>query len=219
MKRLFIYVALAVVFAIAVVLKIGIIKERESAEIVSILGEWQRDGVPVEAFEVTRQDLVRTEKLTGEVKSQRRIEAMVSSSLARSLARGRQVSLPGANGLLQGTVADVTRAGGATGLFRVVISLRAPLEAAAGSMVAVDVEVSRIPGVLVVPTTAIKTENGKNYVWRLTDGAATRSEVQVGARSAGLVQVRQGLQEGDLVVARGQSNLQEDLGVQTISTL
>ncbi len=219
MKRALIYIALVVVFIVAIVIKIGVIKEKESATVVSILGEWQRDGIPVEAYKVDRQDLVRLEKLTGEVKSPRLLEAAVSSSLTRSLNAGDRVFAVTENGSINGSVRSVARSAGPTGLFRVEISLSTPVSEPAGSILPVDVEVERLSKRLVVPSSALRTVDGKTYVWKLVDGAAEQTEVASGPSAGGFVEITQGLKEGDQVVARGQSNLQSDLGVQIIETL
>ena len=88
-----------------------------------------------------------------------------------------------------------------------------------GSSLPVDVEVDRLRQRLVVPSTSLRTDEGKTYVWKLINNAAERVEVTTGPTSGQLVEIRQGLSEGDLVVVRGQSNLQSDMGVQIIGNL
>lgn len=219
MKRLIIYFLVVLAFAGVVVWKMGVIKEKQAATVVSILGEWQRDGVPVEAFEVARQDLVQKEKLTGEVRTPHRLEAAVSASLARMLESGRPALVNEGEETLQASVLRVARSAGPTGLYQVILQMEAPVSSAPGSSLAVDVEVSRLRSVLAVPATSLQTEGDQSFVWKLVDGAAEKTEVQVGPASQGLVQITRGLQEGDLVVARGQANIESDLGVEVIGTL
>lgn len=64
--------------------------------------------------------------------------------------------------------------------------------------VSVDIEVARLAGVLAVPAEAI---HDGGWVIVARDGRARRQAVKVGARGSGMVEVAQGLAEGDLVLA------------------
>ena len=71
-----------------------------------------------------------------------------------------------------------------------------------GSAVSVEVLLSQRQGVLAVPTTALQREGQKPYVW-VVDGAgkARRRAVQTGLSTLEAVEITQGLQEGDQVIA------------------
>ena len=73
-------------------------------------------------------------------------------------------------------------------------------------------------GALVVPEEAVVPQGSKQVVFRLEkegegDGAkniSRRTEVQLGLRRGAMVQVLEGLKEGDTVVVAGQQRLQRD---------
>lgn len=102
--------------------------------------------------------------------------------------------------------------------------VRAALPAAPGTplrpglFARVTVVMSVTEGALVVPEEAVVPQGGKQVVFRLEkegegDGAkniSRRTEVQLGLRRGAMVQVLEGLKEGDTVVVAGQQRLQRD---------
>lgn len=71
-----------------------------------------------------------------------------------------------------------------------------------GSAVSVEVLLSQRQGVLAVPTTALQRDGQETYLW-VVDGAskARRRTVQTGLSTLEAVEITQGLQEGDRVIA------------------
>lgn len=66
------------------------------------------------------------------------------------------------------------------------------------------------PSVLAVPPTAIDSEHGKHSVLLVSpQGRLTRREIETGIETAESVEIREGLQEGDLVVSGGRGQLKE----------
>lgn len=102
--------------------------------------------------------------------------------------------------------------------------VRAALPAAPGTplrpglFARVTVVMSVTEGALMVPEEAVVPQGGKQVVFRLEkegegDGAknvSRRTEVQLGLRRGAMVQVLDGLKEGDTVVVAGQQRLQRD---------
>jgi membrane fusion protein (multidrug efflux system) len=70
---------------------------------------------------------------------------------------------------------------------------------------------SRRENALVVPEEALVPQGGKQYIFRVSDGAngkvANRLEARIGLRLPGKVEVLEGLAAGDLVVTAGQTRL------------
>jgi membrane fusion protein (multidrug efflux system) len=68
----------------------------------------------------------------------------------------------------------------------------------------------------VVPEEAIVPQGGRQFIYRLVDGPdqdtkiAQRTEVKVGIRRPGRVEIVEGVQPGDLVVTAGQQRIQKD---------
>jgi HlyD family secretion protein len=71
-----------------------------------------------------------------------------------------------------------------------------------GSAVSVEVLLSQRQGVLAVPTTALQRDGQETYLW-VVDGAskARRRAVQTGLSTLDAVEITQGLQVGDRVIA------------------
>ena len=60
---------------------------------------------------------------------------------------------------------------------------------------------------LVVPTQAIEHEGSESYVWTIRDGRARRVPVVKGSETQSGVEVRQGLQDGDVLIVAPPANL------------
>ena len=68
---------------------------------------------------------------------------------------------------------------------------------------------------LVVPEQAIVPQGDEWYVYRVIDGKALRTKVEIGQRRDGKTEIVRGLQDGDLVVTAGQLKLRDGVPVQT----
>jgi membrane fusion protein (multidrug efflux system) len=71
--------------------------------------------------------------------------------------------------------------------------------------------------VLMVPEEALSPRQGKQFVFLVQDGRAVEREVQIGARSPGLVEVRTGLAAGDVIVTEGIQRLRDGVPLQVLS--
>jgi membrane fusion protein (multidrug efflux system) len=71
--------------------------------------------------------------------------------------------------------------------------------------------------VLMVPEEALSPRQGKQYVFLVRNGRAVEREVEIGARSPGLVEVRQGLAAGDVIVTEGIQRLRDGVPLQLLS--
>jgi len=63
------------------------------------------------------------------------------------------------------------------------------------------------PDAVVIPEDAVLPLQGANVVWVAADGKADRREVTLGVRTPGFVEVRSGVQAGELVVVGGAERL------------
>ncbi len=62
---------------------------------------------------------------------------------------------------------------------------------------------------LLVPESAVFAADQKQFVYRVVDGRAVRTEVELGQRRPGYVEIRNGLGRADLVVTAGHQKLRE----------
>lgn len=65
------------------------------------------------------------------------------------------------------------------------------------------------PDAIVIPEDAILPLQGADYVWTVAQDTAARREVELGVRSPGFVEVKQGVEEGQQVVVGGLERLRE----------
>lgn len=89
-----------------------------------------------------------------------------------------------------------------TGSVDVKLEVSAPPTVLTQDMtVSIDIEVARHPAVLLLATGAVHDADGASpWVLRVEGGAATRRPIRLGLRSAGVVEVVEGLQSGDRVI-------------------
>jgi len=69
---------------------------------------------------------------------------------------------------------------------------------------------------LVVPEQAIVPQGDEWYVYRVMDGKAQRTKVEIGQRRDGNTEIIKGLQDGDVVVTAGQLKLREGVAVNVV---
>lgn len=67
---------------------------------------------------------------------------------------------------------------------------------------------------LLVPEAAIVPEQGKTFVFVVTDGTVERREVRIGRRRPGEVEILEGLREAEHVVIEGTQNVRDGVRVQ-----
>jgi membrane fusion protein (multidrug efflux system) len=65
------------------------------------------------------------------------------------------------------------------------------------------------PNAVVIPEDAVLPLQGSNFVWVITDGKATRRQVELGVRTPGFVEVTSGVVDKEQVVVGGQERLGE----------
>ncbi|HET8727392.1 MAG TPA: efflux RND transporter periplasmic adaptor subunit [Alphaproteobacteria bacterium] len=69
---------------------------------------------------------------------------------------------------------------------------------------------------LLVPEAALVPQQGKRFVYRVVDGRAVLTEVSIGNRQDGMVEILNGLDAGALVVTAGQMKLSDGTPVEII---
>lgn len=82
-----------------------------------------------------------------------------------------------------------------------------------GLFARVNLQIAERAEALLVPESAIVPQAEKRLVFRVKDGKAVLTEVELGLRRAGRVEVRKGLAAGDIVVSAGQLKLRDGAAV------
>jgi RND family efflux transporter MFP subunit len=95
--------------------------------------------------------------------------------------------------------------------FSVTLSPEAPdARLKPGMLAQADVAISSRPAVLMIPEQAVLARATENAVFVVADGKAKQTPVTLGARGGGMVEVLNGLKEGDNVVLEGQATLKDN---------
>ena len=87
-----------------------------------------------------------------------------------------------------------------------------------GFFARIRIVVDQRPNALLVPESAIIPLDGKILVYRVVDGRAVQTEVVLGQRLPGQVEIRKGLSASDTVVTSGHQRLREGALIQVVGS-
>jgi len=87
-----------------------------------------------------------------------------------------------------------------------------------GFFARVRIVVDQRPNALLIPESAIIPLDGKVLVYRVVDGRAVQTEVVLGRRLPGQVEIRKGLSASDTIVTSGQQRLREGAVIQVVGS-
>lgn len=86
-------------------------------------------------------------------------------------------------------------------------------ELAAGMFIEARLATEVRPAAVVIPEDAVTLIQGGAFVWVVLDNAVTRRQVDLGVRTPGFVEIRSGVESGQLVVVGGLERLTEGAAV------
>ena len=163
-------------------------------------GDFVKDGADlavIEDISTMKVDVRLPERYLGRIKSGMPIQLAFDSMpgktfTARLLAVDAQIDANGRSLLARGSLPNPDGA------------LRSGMFAKA------RVVLRENPQALMLPEEAVIPQGNDVFVYRIESGKAMRTQIQVGQRSDGKVEVLKGLSEGDQVVTAGQLRLQRD---------
>jgi len=148
-----------------------------------------------------------------------KLQGTVSQDVVSLLSEGRQVSvvvdgLPGAP--LDGRVTQIGPVAASTGqYFPVVVTIDKPGKALAGMTARVSLDVIA-PEAPVLPLSAVKTDQGRAWVYLVQDGKARQNEVGLGLSDGRSVQVVRGLKSDQVVALTNVSLLSDGEAVKVV---
>jgi membrane fusion protein (multidrug efflux system) len=87
-------------------------------------------------------------------------------------------------------------------------------ELQSGMFIEVRLATAIRPNAVVIPEDAILPLQGANFVWVVANGKATKRQVELGVRTPGFVEIKNGVQQAEQVVVGGQERLAEGAPVQ-----
>ena len=152
---------------------------------------------------------------------QMKITVSVSEALVPKLAIGDEVDVTVASAGVSftGTIRSVEKTANVqTKLYAVVVSVPADVSGLMSGMFAeVSFRTDASADTIVIPTEAILTANGRQYVYVVEGDAARYVEITVGLTGTGVTEVVSGLTAGQKLVVVGQSYLTDGDAVRVVS--
>ena len=149
------------------------------------------------------------------------VAVSVSEALVPKLAEGDEVdvSIGALNLQLVGTIKKIeSSASMQTKLYNVTISIQEDIPGLLSGMFAdVSFRTDTSADTVVIPTEAILTSNGVQYVFVAENGAARYAEIATGLTGNGVTEVTSGLKAGDMLVTVGQAYLSDGDPVRIVS--
>ena len=152
---------------------------------------------------------------------QMKVTVYVSEALVPKLAIGdaAHVSVASAGVEFTGVVRSVEQTANAqTKLYAVVLSVPTGVEGLISGMFAdVTFYTEAASGALAVPSEAVLTANGEQYVYVVEDGVAVRTAVVTGLTGDGVTEILSGLEAGQELVVVGQQYLNDADAVRVVN--
>lgn len=149
------------------------------------------------------------------------VAVSVSEALVPKLSRGDEVDVSFSSLGVQtvGAIKSVDLAANMqTKLYSVTVSINKDVPGLLSGMFAdVSFRTDTSADTIVIPTEAILTSNGKQYVFVVEDGAARYAEITAGLTGNGVTEVTSGLEAGDMLVTVGQAYLSDGDAVRIVS--
>ena len=149
------------------------------------------------------------------------ISVSVSEALVPSLSQGDEVdvSIGALNVETVGTIRSIERTPNVqTRLYTVTVGLNEDIEGLMSGMFAqVSFRTNVSEDAVVVPTEAILTSGGEQYVFVVEDGVARYQPVQTGLTGSGVTEGTEGLEDGQQLVTVGQEYLSDGEAVRIVS--
>ena len=149
------------------------------------------------------------------------VAVSVSEALVPKLARGDKVDVSFSSLGVQvvGTIKSVDLAANMqTKLYSVTVSINEDVAGLLSGMFAdVSFRTDTSANAIVIPTEAILTSNGVQYVFVVENNAARYVEITAGLTGSGVTEVTSGLNAGDVLVTVGQAYLSDGDAVRIVS--
>ena len=149
------------------------------------------------------------------------VSVFVSESLVPKLNSGDEatISVPSAGASFTGTIRSVEKSANVqTKLYTVTLAVPAVVEGLLSGMFAdVTFHTDTADNAVVVPSQAILTSNGVDFVFVVNNDTAKRHEVETGLTGSGVTEILSGLEAGEELVTVGQNYLSDGCAVRVVS--
>lgn len=207
-RRALLYILFALAGVAVCIVRVEMVKAGRAKTITTFESEWARAGKPVVTRTIEAQDVRVYSQFTVRGVTGKTGKGFVTGEVKDVLLPGQEIYGEDRSAVCA-VVADVGKELDMnTGMFPVEVEFHKPCEP--GSFAVVAAHTSTLRDVIVVPNEVLDIDAGEYSLWKIESGRARKSAVSVGSLDGYGAVITGGLQSGDTVVFRGQSNLREN---------
>lgn len=208
-KRVYIYGLMFVIGILLVLRQQNIVISERNQEKLNNFSEWQKKGKPVVVMNIQRQTVNVYSKITAVPVSEKEFESFVPLSIQRKLKTGQSFYIKGENRRVGGKILSVSdQIDMDTGLFHVALSLGSGVKTFTRTII-VYVNTDSIEDVFCVSNDVIDYQKDEYVLWIAENGKARLKMVTIQQRNGYGAIIASGLEEGDLLITEGFSQLFE----------
>lgn len=216
--RLVVYISISVILFIAVSLHKKSIISSRAALPPSILGTLLEKGAPVVTYEVQKNDIQNSIRVSLEKCSNNNYCFFTTAANSRTL----KPNAPIYDVTFKKVVGKVTSVSGIdplSGLSRVNVALSInDAEFKKNEFNIVSVRTELLKNVLSVPTSSIFYDNTSSFVWLFNNGTPSKQHVKIGTQTNIFTEIKSGLKHGDVIVTEGAGLLSHYKKARALST-
>ncbi len=207
-RRALLYILLALAGIAVCIVRVGMVKADRAKSITAFESEWARSGKPVVTRTIESQDVRVYSQFTVRGVSGKAGKGFVTGEIKNALRPGQEIYGEDKSAVCATVVSVGSDLDLNTGMFPVEVEFYKPCDP--DSFVVVAAHTRTLRNVLVVPNEVLDISGGEYSLWKIDNGLAKKVRVKVSSRNGYGAVISEGLQSGDAVVFRGQSNLREN---------
>ena len=207
-KRNLIYLACGLVFLLAVIFKQAMITSKRNEKIVSAFSEWQQYGKPVVVETIQKKDVLSYTKVTAWQLDSHTFKGHTSKTVRDQLRIGQEMVFKYEKLKHKGVISKIAdEISLDTGMYAIQVSFEDSFDSP--EWVVAYAHTGTIKDVIDIPNEVIEKNGEEFLVWKVEDGRAVKQTVTIQQRDGYGAIVGSGIQEGDMVVFEGFTQLNE----------
>ncbi len=207
--RLFVYLFFAGLLAFAVEWQKGVITERNSAELISVLNEWRNNGWPIETWEITKQPFLDIETVSLLKQNSREAIFVMPIERARNVRVGMKIMNPKTFEVIGEISRIPQRVNSSHGMKEIRVGLS---KASSNNKHIFETAwvVKSLNSELIIPIEAISYDKNKAFVWVLDqeNNMPIQRKIDIAENNPWAYRVISGVASGDILITNGTANIE-----------
>lgn len=205
-KRNVIYLICGVVFLFSVIVKQRAVTAGRNEETISAFSEWQQHGKPVAAGIARKKDVMSYTKVTAWQVAPDIFEGHVSRAVRDKLYIGQEMLFKLDDLTFTGVISNIAdEISLDTGMFAVQVTFQETFDTP--GWVVAYAHTDTIKDAINVPNEMIEKSGGQFTLWKVENGHAVKQPVTIQRRDGYGAVIESGIQEGDVLVMEGFTQL------------